>query len=173
MRNICFLDMDGVLVDTEAGVRALHGDETAKHVFGQQGVMLPEAEIFRWVNEDWWVDLPWSEDGHEILHACELAFGDGAVYICSKPTTLAHPATLVGKLRWIEKHCPKYLNQYVLTRQKWDLASPDKWLVDDSEENCDRFAANGGHSVLVPRPWNRNAGLNTVDYIIDNLFGDE
>lgn len=43
---------------------------------------------------------------------------------------------------------------FVITAEKHLLASPDRILIDDCEENVNRFREAGGRAILFPRPWN-------------------
>jgi len=38
--------------------------------------------------------------------------------------------------------------------EKWLMAGLDRLLIDDADHNIDKFVQYGGHTLLVPRPWN-------------------
>lgn len=61
----------------------------------------------------------------------------------------------------------------------WDkscLAHPDSILIDDCDENVDKFNDAGGKAILVPQDWNSSYKLfdnnnvaEKVEYIMDEL----
>ena len=158
MKPVCFLDLDGVLVDFVGGALAMHG----KHI--------PPAEV-RWdfltqigfdgVNDerfwapmgrDFWAGLGWTADGRAILAAVEEAFG--AEQVCLLTSPCLTPGCAEGKLDWVRRETPGYARRVLVGPCKHLLAGPRKLLVDDHDANCEAFNRAGGASVLVPRPWN-------------------
>lgn len=158
MKPVCFLDLDGVLVDFVGGALAMHG----KHI--------PPAEV-RWdfpsqvgfdgvnaaafwapLGRDFWAGLGWTADGRGILAAVEDAFGPERVCLLTSPCLT--PGCAEGKLDWVRRELPGYARRVLVGPCKHLLAGPGKLLVDDHDANCEAFAKAGGASVLVPRPWN-------------------
>ena len=57
---------------------------------------------------------------------------------------------------WIEKNLPEFFNNghYILTPSKWTCAHKNTILIDDSDENYQKFIQNGGNAIIYPQPWN-------------------
>ena len=160
------LDMDGVLVDLYAGLASSFGTDILQHV---DNFNSPRIEaLWKTVDSSWWEHLPWTEDGVAILRLLELEFGQENISLCTKPTVRG--SSHAGKFAWIEWHLPEYLDQYIFTRNKALIASPEYLLVDDSHDNIDAFIKAGGKGLLVPRAWNRGGHcLNVPAHIKNNL----
>ena len=165
-KPIVYLDMDGVIVDFVSGLhRALGLPYSVKEYPHPAGVyeMFPHAvsaTVGRHTMESllagcstvsFWENLRWDPLGGEILEIIE-SYGD-EIYLTSYP--MKDPCTWLGKLRWIDKHIPQYNNKVILmTAHKQLLAKPGTILVDDRDDNVDKFCAAGGSGYLVPQPWN-------------------
>jgi hypothetical protein len=162
MRKVCFLDLDGVLVDFVSGALALHG------------VTLPRSEV-RWnfltqigfdgindprfwspMGHDFWANLPWTAEGPLVLLAVERLYGADNVALMTSPCDT--PGSVEGKLSWVCRELPAYRRRLFVGPAKHLAAGPGKVLVDDHDANVDKFCAAGGSALLVPRPWNRRRG---------------
>ena len=76
------------------------------------------------------------------------------------------PESLAGKLDWIHCFMPPWMHrQYAITPRKYLFARSDALLIDDLERNTQRFEQEGGHSILVPRPWNQLWGLDPFEAV--------
>lgn len=115
----------------------------------------PTAAIFPWV----------------LLRAARLV-GRENVCLATSPTKC--PESLSGKLEWIHRKMPSWMHrQYAITPRKYLFARPDSLLIDDVEENINRFQVEGGHGLLVPAPWNKLHGVDSFEAIeeqMENLF---
>ena len=154
---ICYLDLDGVLVDLYAHA---HKPNDLKPLASWPAGEYNIARAYGycdsdfWPNMDWaafWEQLPWTSDGKLILNLCENAFDD--VCIVSRP---CGPNCAAGKIRWIEKNLRGYYRQgdYLIGPGKKHLGHPGAALVDDSDKNVIEFIQKGGKGILVPRRWN-------------------
>jgi len=115
-----------------------------------------------------WVKVPESPFFSWLLEACAKAVGRENVCIATSPTKC--PESLAGKLEWIHDHFPKWMHrQYAITPRKHLFARADSLLIDDHSENINRFEAHGGHTVLVPRPWNDNWASDPRNYLEEKL----
>lgn len=166
----CFLDLDGVLVDMHKVLYPKLGltDPLEMQTWNNGKAPIPQESIWNGTDADWWADLPWTEDGPEILHNVQKFFGDN-ITIC---TSLAPwPGCAEGKLRWLQKNIPQYARRFVLTVKKAPLASPRHYLVDDSDHNTETFREAGGRALLIPRIWNNNRDRadDAVDYLQEML----
>ena len=158
MTSVCYLDLDGVLVDFVGGALAVHG----KH--------MPAAEV-RWgfpaqigfsgaddpafwqpLGFDFWANLNWTPAGRDLLAGVEAIFADRVVLMTSPCDT---PGGVEGKVAWVRRNLPGYSRRFFVGPAKHLAAAPGKILVDDHDANCERFRAHGGAAVLVPCPWNQ------------------
>jgi hypothetical protein len=165
-----FLDMDGVIVDFDAGVRERYHapwwyPTEWKIPYRQFGT---DFKTF-WNDLDFpgfWEKLPWTEDGKQIVSLVEPY----------KPTILTCSAlscAAAGKLEWLRREYPDTLkDKRVLISAghvtKAAVAGPGKVLIDDKNENIDEWEATGGMGILYPRPWNR---LADHPYPLEYLMG--
>jgi 5'(3')-deoxyribonucleotidase len=160
MRNnlTIFLDLDGVIVDFQKSALEILGMELdwsapeSKNQWEMTNVLGVSNEDF-WEplnNEDFWAGLDFAPDGKDIIHLCE-SFTDN-IYLLTSPNL--HPSSYSGKAMWIEKNLPKYLRRTLIAPCKEACAQVTACLIDDKNENIDKFVDHGGFGILVPRPWN-------------------
>ena len=157
MDPVCFLDMDGVLVDFVAGAHKVHGKtyeyksvtwEFMKH-FG-----VSNNDFWAPMGFDFWADLPWTKEGPELLRGLERYFPESIVLMTSPCLTVG---SVEGKVEWIRRNMPNYARKFFVGPAKHLAAGPGKVLIDDHDNNVDLFRLYGGNAVLIPRPWNRLA----------------
>jgi 5'(3')-deoxyribonucleotidase len=159
MNRVCYLDLDGVLVDFVRGALA-HFDRPDflyRDVrWGIEKQLRIEPELF-WsgLGFAFWANLPWGPEGKHLLALVEEIFGENVVLLTSPCDT---PGAVEGKAAWIKREMPAYKRRFFIGPPKHLVAGPGKVLLDDHEDNVEAFAANGGHTVLAPRPWNRRRG---------------
>jgi 5'(3')-deoxyribonucleotidase len=153
----CYVDMDGVIADivpawlSYRGLRMPErwpdGNYNLAEIFN-----IPPALVWRGCDEDWWENLPKTPDADRIIDIVERRFALREIYIVSKPV-VNDGAT--GKLRWLQRHYPRFLGRYLLTPCREVLANAEAVLIDDSSENIDLFNRCGGRGLLLARLWNR------------------
>ena len=153
---VCFVDLDGVLVDFVGGALKLHNKPLPMDVvtwdFDQQ-VGLSAQEFWSPLGEEFWANLEWTAEGVALLVCLDELFR-GRVALLSSPC--ATPGCCDGKRQWVRKHLgPDWLKRLMLSSAKHLFAAPGKVLIDDNNENVDAFVGAGGRAVLTPRPWNR------------------
>ena len=157
-----FVDLDGIVADFVGGVFKLHGLDPEspsllfKGSYDIARVLGMSIEDF-WghldSDETFWASLEKTSDADEIMNLVEQrAQSTGDIYFLSSPAR--NPRCHYGKAQWVSKHYPKYINRLILTGHKHFLAGRDRVLIDDSDENCKKFSAERGKSLLYPRPWN-------------------
>lgn len=169
--NTLHCDMDGVLVNfagpalerfgvyldftyPNVGYDIVKGCNILRHEEGLPPIT--PATFWDAFTEDFWADLPMYPGAQYFLSVLETV---GDVYLTTTPT--ADPGCAAGKLRWIERHFPRFRRKYVITPHKHTLARPDSLLIDDSSEACSAFAKAGGQTIMFPRPWNGYRDLLT------------
>lgn len=154
------LDMDGVLVDFVGGVASRIGRDVAfepgerysyfvERIFG-----VPSSRVWAGVDRSFWSSLrplPWMG---ELIDELEMRFG--AQNVCLLTSPVPQEGCLEGKLDWIREHLPNYRRRFLIGPNKEFCASPTHVLIDDRQENVDRFRAAGGQGFAFPAPWNAN-----------------
>lgn len=132
-----------------------------------------KLDFWRTVPESSWADCDKSAEFSMIINASAMIVGKRNVRICTTLPSDNNPAASSGKSLWCEKHLPHWLQGQVITMQhgvsKGELAKPNRLLVDDGDHNYVAWAEAGGRCILLPRPWNANAGLDTEQYFIDHV----
>lgn len=132
---------------------------------------LPElnvVEFWKTLPRAVWAELPKSPQFDCLIKWAENFVGRENVCILTTPTKC--PDSLAGKLEWIHKYLPDWLHrQYLMGPRKNFCARQDTLLIDDSDHQVDAFRAAGGHAILIPRPWNSNAHLNTDWHLADRF----
>ncbi len=156
--RIVFIDMDGVLADFVLG---------ACHVFERPELAVnwpageyrcavalgvSEEEFWRRIESrpSFWLHLKCFTWAHALVEAVE-SFGYRPI-ICTAPTD--DPVCAAQKTQWLQSHFGRGRLEYFLGKQKHLLAQPGRILIDDSDANCEAFAAAGGHAILFPQRWN-------------------
>ncbi len=180
---IIFLDMDGVIADfMQAALKEHFGDRWQQHLrdwpkgkyesYGHMGLTVNQFwEKINAIGPDFWADLPtfsWTED---LIDMCR-EFG----MICLLSSPSQHPDCVSGKLRWIKRVLGKGFKDYVFVpkRHKRLLAGPDRYLIEDSEQNANEFVeAGGGGAIVIPQPWNNypERSLDLVGAVRQKLEG--
>jgi 5'(3')-deoxyribonucleotidase len=159
---ICFLDLDGVLVNFVQGVLDYFSvddfivDHWRFDITLAAKLNISVAYFWSCFNQRFWESLKWMPDGKAILAACEERFGS-EVYLLSSPC--ATEGCAEGKTNWVKRHLPQYSRKLFIGSAKLALASDCKVLVDDSDDNVTKFVVAGGKAILVARPWNTKAHL--------------
>ena len=97
---------------------------------------------------------PWAED---VWTLCKK-YADRVVILTSPPRA---PHAWAGKVAWLQRMFGVEFRDMALVPagHKNLLAKKNTLLLDDHEENCDRFIAAGGDALLWPASYNRNRGI--------------
>jgi 5'(3')-deoxyribonucleotidase len=177
-----FLDCDGVFADFLAGMCAALGIPYRGTKFWQEdfnnywfwrihGFTDEQAEAK--CTSDFWAELPWTEDGKELMEGIKKRLSPDDVMLLTKP--MENDESYTGKVRWVTEHLPELRFRTVPTRvDKHEFAHNSRQLlIDDMQQNHDAFVEVGGSCILVPRPWNKNAEIyyagDTVPYVLGEL----
>ncbi len=163
----CMLDMDGVVADIVNGACKARGVDnpyhgSSKHIgsyFLAEAIGMTHDEFWNF-DFDFWANLEWMCDGKEILEFVESAFGKDNVCLLTSPVDT--PGCVDGKRAWIAKNMPDYKRRCLIGSAKEFCANPKSVLIDDHSVNTEKFEAAGGHTILVPRVWNRLHGFDTL-----------
>lgn len=160
-----FLDMDGVLCDFIEGIHRALGLDYDINAYPYElgkwdnlsdigGLNLPFKVIDSLCTSDFWADLTWHDDGHDIL--CLVLDRFDADEVCLLTSPMPNSGSATGKVRWIEKNLPAFKRQFIIAPvSKGLLAEPGRILIDDRDKNIREWREAGGIGVSVPRPWNK------------------
>jgi 5'(3')-deoxyribonucleotidase len=164
--KMCFLDMDGTIVDFVKGALAAHNinlsvEDFYKDHLGEwdmaavMGVSVPD--FWSVLNKDFWANLPWMEDGQRLLEMLEGRFGRENMMLVTSPSLTE--GLHEGKILWMKFHLPEHYSKpsgHIFTNRKHLLSNRDHILIDDNTDMVDRFISyRDGHACLVPRAWNK------------------
>jgi hypothetical protein len=167
------VDLDGVLVDSVTEMFRRFGQGKTPAVCQgsyNTSTILGIDDPWSQFGGDFFEYAAWTFDGRDLLDVVESICPVKDIFVCTTPTYESSSAE--GKLRWVRANLPQYERQYVLTPYKELLAAEDSVLIDDCDENVDRFIDAGGYAILVPRAWNRLYKFNgsVVQYVRDQLL---
>jgi 5'(3')-deoxyribonucleotidase len=170
----CLLDVDGILANF-VGV-AIKAHNYTEGVYDRPEHMnefwfnkimgITATEFWKPLNYDFWYGLEFMPDGLEILRMVEERFGKDNVCFLTSPSD--EPQCSAAKHAWIYKHFPDYKRRFLIGAGKHFATSPWRVLIDDRNENVDEFRKKG-RAILLPRPWNANWRLNTIEHLREEL----
>lgn len=166
MNNAIFIDMDGVLSDFIGGVSRLLGLEPAQvlerwprgepHGYVAFGLQT-EDNFWQVIDgklgskvEDFWASLEMCERAKDLYDLCS---DRGPTFVLTSPSR--NPASSSGKVRWLQRHFGQRFRSFILTQHKYLMAAPGRVLIDDWDQNVEKWEKAGGRSILVPRVWNQ------------------
>lgn len=150
------LDMDGPLVDFDAGCERLWPGYTAQREPGVWKGYYPRAGIhdqtsfWKDINKsgsEWWANLPQQPWMQELFRLVNKLTTDW--YILSSPSS--DDSSYIGKREWIRRNLNEfYLDKLILTPHKSLFAAKGALLIDDREETTAKFQAAGGEAIVFP-----------------------
>jgi len=161
MIKTVFLDMDGVITDFVGEVNKRMG--IPKETIPSKWAWVEDFgytldQVNSWCTTEFWANLEWMPDGHDIMRLITQAFKPEQIYLLTTP--MPNPESYTGKALWVQKHLPEYSKRLIVTSAPKSLfAQPDTLLFDDKDENVEGFSRAGGYGLLVPRPWNVDYGM--------------
>lgn len=161
---IVYLDMDGVIADFVAAAAPLFGSDPdeVKNKVSQSGAWgikqhltppVSQEDFWKVVNdlgEPFWTEMPAFRWHLDLFDACRRVSG-GRTIICTAPSR--SPASVSGKLRWMQKHHGVEFRDFIFIPRKELLAGPGAVLIDDRKRNVDRFIQAGGAALHFDSTW--------------------
>lgn len=125
-------------------------------------------EFWNTVPRNLWASAPLSKECYYLLSRSAQLVGKENVFLASTPTK--DPDAHAGKIEWINAYMPSWMHrQYFITPRKWRLANSETLLIDDCDDNIDKFCKKQGQALIVPRPWNNSNEFNTMDFLVEHL----
>ena len=154
-----FLDVDGVLANFRKGIHDAFNKRYDYSLLSPKWIFWDDWSnvTFEMVNAvctiPFWQNLEWMHDGLEIFKSICDKFKPEQIYLLTTPMPNVESAT--GKWLWVKNQLPGFYKRTIITQApKHLLAKPNTLLIDDKDENIDKFRAAGGKIIMVPRPWN-------------------
>ena len=151
MNKVIFIDMDGVMCDFMTPALRLNGlnpedrciHEAVMADYDAIKKMHPQGldafyKAIQDAGEDFWANLepmPWAE---HLIQLCEV-YSDRLCFLTACEKFYDAPK---GKMLWVKKHYPDM--PLIFANHKDLIASPDKFLIDDSPFNYFSFLDAGG-----------------------------
>ena len=90
------------------------------------------------ITREMWADIPPSPEFLPIVAWAVKAVGQGNLHFLSSPTL--SPDSLAGKLEWIQRHAPPWMQrQFLIGPSKHLCANHRTLLIDDSDRNVEAF----------------------------------
>lgn len=160
--------MDGVLGDFVKLCCKLHNREDPyKYEINHGNFAMDQIwgmsleEFYKPLQYDFWRNIEVYPEAAEILN---LVISYGKVSIATSPSVNVF-GCCDAKRDWTKEHFPYFVDRLIFIREKWLIATPYSVLIDDYDKNIDDFRENGGHAILVPKPWNSLHNLKDIDLI--------
>lgn len=149
---ILYLDMDGVLVDFDAGFHKISRGIDIKRFSKEQGEQAARAKYLA-AGVEFWAGLEWVNGGKEIWDTASRLFQN--VHILSSAGTTdpeRGEMVITGKRHWLSKHIPSMAveNIHIVlgSHRKQEYASPMAILVDDLNKTIQSWQGKGGIGIL-------------------------
>jgi hypothetical protein len=143
--------------------------KAANALHPNQGLPFTHNSFWNCFDQGFWASVPPSDEFQMLLSASRMLVGAENVCILTRPVD--SPGCMDGKKQWIRRHLPEEMwSNYLIGEPKYLCAYPGALMVDDVEENVDKFRAHGGRAVLFPRPWNRLRLTESGGYVLGNLL---
>lgn len=149
--------MDEVLADFIGAACVVHGfsveELTLKRTPGTwditEALGVSVTKFWKQINKGgkaFWSEiapLPWKNDVMELVESMTTDW-----HIVSSPSYSISSYT--GKVNWLKKQFGHDFTRFALTPHKEIFANPNTILIDDREENLEKFRAHGGLGVVFP-----------------------
>lgn len=168
MKPVIYLDCDGVLADWVGEANEWLGFSRNRPWTQYRGAdvdwdKLNDAMTYY----SFWRNMQPLPRAAEIWRLCnDLA----ATYVCTRP--FDDPSCVFGRLTWLNKELNIPTNRVIFMHDKELLANKHSILIDDNEENVEKFAQNGGHSILFPQSYNTIEPVTNTEAKVRQMGSD-
>lgn len=139
-----YIDMDGVLVDFDKGVRDLLnnpsfklGKKNAEQLWSAVSKMDPEDV------KEVWASFDWAPGGKQLWNY--VSKHDATVL--SSPGNQSRDLIEAGKWEWIRRNMNPQPKKVILEPDKWKYASNCNILIDDSQRKLVPWEEHGGPTI--------------------------
>jgi 5'(3')-deoxyribonucleotidase len=174
------VDMDEVLVDFVDAACRIHGRNVGDVLLSwpkdtwnmAQALGLSQGDFWHPIyiaGEKFWEQLqpkPWIKN---LLREVKSLTDDW--HIISSPTR--HSECYSGKVKWLKEYFGSTFDQFALTPHKHIFAQENVVLIDDHDDNVEKFVEAGGMGILFPAKYNANSdwASDPVPYVRHQLQG--
>lgn len=157
MKPVVFLDVDGIVADLHPCLYQAHG-RTYDPINGEKGRAAWDLEKVFDVS---WEGL-WEKVEYDMIrHIPKTREADKIVRLVSPPNRLWDivfltspvPVHLDARHQWLKEHFPSIPRVYTPLKYLC-CKGPQTLLIDDFDDNCDRWEKEGGSVIRFPRYWN-------------------
>jgi len=135
-----FCDIDGVLASFDEGFKKLTGyypnDYEQKFGIDAFWKAIPEDTT------DFWKNLQWMPAGKALWNYISKY----SPKLLSAPSK--HITSKIGKKEWVERELPGTKLILKGAKYKHEYAKPNRILIDDRADNCERWENAGGIAVV-------------------------
>ena len=133
-----YCDMDGVIVDFEAAYTQLTGENPTTTSKKGDDFWTPVDKA----GAGFWIRMKWMPDGKALWN-----------YISKyQPILLSAPSrqesSRIGKRVWVKRNLPGVKLLLRQAERKQDFANPTSILIDDREDNIERWRKAGGIGIV-------------------------
>jgi hypothetical protein len=180
--------MDGVIADWHTATLKLWG-------ISMDNLTLTgklEYAIHKWISHELKIDLSYEElwsrineatrndnfwsDIQPYYHSFELVTRlsvlmqayEGQLVVSSIPNGCHY--AWGQKVLWLRSFFPELQEHFMLGKDKHLLAKPNHILIDDCDENIDKFREHGGKAIVFPQRWNRKYQEVNADFKIEAVM---
>lgn len=133
----------------------------AANQLNPEGRNISSDDFWKAVTREIWASAPVSSVACQLFNMCIAHVGIENVCILTAPRP--EICCFLGKKDWIDNYFSSMKDNVIYAKRKEFLACPNSLLIDDKEENVDKFREAGGKAFLVPRPWNRKHAIHDYD----------
>jgi len=135
-----FCDMDGVVADFDKGFKDLTG-----HIPSDYESKFGKTKFWSVIptnTPDFWANLEWMSEGEKLWNYIKK-YNPSLLTAPSR-----HNSSRVGKQKWVDKHISGTPVIFKAAKNKQELAGANKILIDDREDNIERWKNAGGIGIL-------------------------
>ena len=157
---IYYCDVEGVILNLADALCGAHG---LPPYTGTQWEMAPALGI---PEDKFWEPIRRSafwESCDKEPHADALIAAIGTQQFRFCTASFPYAACYAGKFAWLKKNYP--YRKVIFATDKWELAGPDRVLIDDRESTISKWVSCGGIGVLWPRTYNSNRNTDPLEVI--------
>ena len=158
-----FLDLDGVIINWNKGVCDWFKIPYEPEKVTKWNIM---TKLTNTTNKEFWLSIKCCAFWENLhFYPGSISFIKklerlGTVILCTSPAI----GCAGYRQNWIQYNLPDFFKSgnYIITPNKWLLSKPGSILIDDSDDNCDKFYRLGnGYSVIYPQPWNSGRHIDS------------
>ena len=148
MKYHIYCDMDGVISDFDKLFHDISGGEfDIGHDYEKKYGKNKFWSIINDYGIEFWTQMPWMPEGKTLWKY--IISVDPYAEILSAPSRSPGTTSREGKPIWVKRELGPHVKlNLVLAKDKHTLASPNHILIDDMEENIEKWNNAGGIGIV-------------------------